>query len=169
MSDDHLKYAPWMREAHRLLALNIAEIPGPKANSEIVALFKDAKFAGVKSDETAWCAAAACGILERSGIRSPRSLRALSFSEWGQALAVPYYGCIAWKTRDGGGHTAFVVGWNKTHVWLLGGNQKDRFMVSKYRRSDIGGYRWPAGYPLPPTTPDLLVYSRPAESAGKES
>lgn len=41
------------------------------------------------------------------------------------------------------GHVGFVVGWNDTHVYLLGGNQSDMVNVTKFPKSSVRGYRWP--------------------------
>lgn len=87
--------------------------------------------------------------------------RALAWLDYGTKISKPAYGCIAVKSRNGGGHVGFVVG--KTpggHLLILGGNQDDQVKVSPYNPS-VFEFRWPgAGKPGEgplPTRYDLPV------------
>jgi hypothetical protein len=73
------------------------------------------------------------------------------------------------KKRKGGGHVFFVVGWNRTHVYALGGNQRDSVSVVTIPRSEIIAYRWPPNYPEPTEYPILLPYTGPTQAAGSEA
>ncbi|UMY16675.1 TIGR02594 family protein [Methylobacterium organophilum] len=134
-------------------ALNgLKEAPGAANNPEVVKLFADAGFPGIKTDSTAWCAAFVNAMLERAGHRGSRSLAARSFEGWGVGLKEPVLGAIATKKRGNSawqGHTFFVVGANKDTVFGLGGNQSDAVNVASFKRSEIVAYRWPADVPLP--------------------
>lgn len=132
--------------------LGVKEGPGAANNAQVVKLFADAGFPGIKTDSTAWCAAYVNAMLERAGHRGSRSLAARSFENWGVGLKEPALGCIATKKRAGSswqGHTGFVVGANKDQVFLLGGNQSDQVSVAAFKRSEIVSFRWPADMPVP--------------------
>lgn len=147
-------------------ALNgLKEAPGAKNNPEVVKLFADAGFPGIKTDSTAWCAAFVNAVLERAGHRGSRSLAARSFESWGVGLKEPALGAIATKKRNGStwqGHTGLVVGACKDQVFLLGGNQSDAVNVAAFKRSEIVAYRWPADVPLPAphTLPTTIAGAR---------
>jgi len=124
------------------------EIAGPKHNPEIVAYFADSKNAGIQNDEVAWCAAFAGAVLERSGIRSTRSLMARSYEDFGQPVPLdrPRVGCIAVLSRTSDprfGHVGFVVGWTGRTIKLLGGNQNNAVSVANFDRARVVALRWP--------------------------
>lgn len=132
--------------------LGVKEGLGAANNAQVVKLFADAGFPGIKTDSTAWCAAYVNAMLERAGHRGSRSLAARSFENWGVGLNEPTMGCIATKKRAGSswqGHTGFVVGANKDQVFLLGGNQSDQVSVAAFKRSEIVAFRWPCDMPIP--------------------
>lgn len=136
----------WMEEAKA--QLGETEIAGPKHNPEIVGYFADSKNAGIQNDEVAWCAAFVGAVLERSGIRSTRSLMARSYQDFGQPvpLNAPRYGAIAVFSRTSDprfGHVGFVTGWTREHLEILGGNQSNAVNISRYPRSRLVALRWP--------------------------
>jgi uncharacterized protein (TIGR02594 family) len=125
---------------------------GKANNPKVVCYFKDAGFAGVKDDATAWCGAFVGAMLERSGHEPSGSLAARSYEGWGIGLKEPVLGCVATKKRGNSswqGHVFFVVGADKTHVYGLGGNQADAVNVASFKRSEITSFRWPADVPIP--------------------
>lgn len=136
---------PWFAGLYADLGLK--EITGKKHNPKVVAYFRDAGFAGIKDDETAWCAACVNAHLERAGYQGSKSLAARSFERWGKPLAKPRVGCIVpmWRGSKTGwqGHVGLYVGETKTHVLVLGGNQGDAVSIAKYPKSRVLGYRWP--------------------------
>lgn len=158
---------PWIDEANALLG--ISEIKGPRHNVAITSLFGEVGFPWVRDDETAWCAAFVGACLKRASLQYLKSLRALSYKTFGRKLPRPSYGCIGVKTRKGGGHVFFIVGWNERTVYALGGNQSDKVSVVMIPRKDIIAYRWPADYPSPSEFPDALVYTGNAPNAGSEA
>ena len=106
----------------------------------------DAGHSAIADDETAWCAAFAGAMLERSGHRSTRSLRARSYLVWGDALEAPRTGCVAVLSRGSNvalGHVGFVVGETDNGLVLLGGNQRNAVTVQVFARSRLLGFRWP--------------------------
>ncbi|CAO4178774.1 NlpC/P60 family protein [Methylorubrum populi] len=135
--------------------LGTVEGIGKANNPKVVSYFKDAGFAGIKDDATAWCAAFANAMLERSGRRGSRSLAARSFESWGVGLKEPALGCIATKRRGNSswqGHVGFVVGASASTIYLLGGNQGDSVSIAGFKRSEFTSFRWPADVPLPAAT-----------------
>jgi len=115
-------------------------------NPKVVAYFKDSGNAGVKDDETAWCAAFVGAMLARSGVNGTGKLNARSYLQWGEHvdrsdarpgdIVVFKRGNSSWQ-----GHVAFFVSDTKTHIQVLGGNQADAVNVKSYRAADLLGIR----------------------------
>ena len=145
---------PWYNKA--ITYIGLREIVGIKHAPLIVRMWARVNMAGIKDDETPWCAAFVGSCLEEVGIKSTRTGWALDYAKWGQKLDYPAVGAIAYKRRVNsagktiGGHVAFVAGQNKAgQVMLLGGNQSNRVGIDPFHAGGILGYRWPSGYPLP--------------------
>ena len=69
--------------------------------------------------------------------------RALAYIDGGAELLRPAYGCVAIKTRQGGGHVCFVVGKTSTgDLVCIGGNQNNMVSYAIYKRSDFEQFRW---------------------------
>ena len=146
--------APWFDAAQKYLGLK--EIKGSKHAPLIVQMWARIKLAGIKDDETPWCAAFVGSCLEEVGIQSSRSAAALSYAKFGKSLGYPVQGAIAYKNRYNsagkiiGGHVFFVAGQNeKGQIMGLGGNQNEQVCIAPFNKSVIIGYRWPNGYPVP--------------------
>jgi uncharacterized protein (TIGR02594 family) len=143
---------PWVAEARKHIGTR--EIPGPVHEPKILRWWRAIKRAGIRDDETPWCAAFVGGCLEAVGIVSTRFESARSYMTWGVPLDGPQYGAIAVLWRTGGGHVAFVVGRNADgNVALLGGNQGDAVSIAHFDERRIVGYRWPAIVPAPVNEP----------------
>ncbi len=70
--------------------------------------------------------------------------------EGGYKLSKPCYGCVAVKSRNGGGHVCFVVG--KTpqgKLVCLGGNQSNMVCYALYNQSEFDGFYWYGKTPNP--------------------
>lgn len=140
-----MEEARWLTQAWR--EFGQAERAGSRANSRIVAMFRDAGHPAVKSDEVAWCAAFLGASLERGGLRSTRSLMARSYLAWGEPLAEPRMGAVAVFSRGSNptaGHVGFWLGETEKDVVLLGGNQGNAVSVARYPKSRLLGLRWPS-------------------------
>jgi uncharacterized protein (TIGR02594 family) len=141
--------------------LGIAEIAGSRHNTRVVRYYAEVGHTEVSDDEVAWCAAFLGACLERSGIRSTRSLMARSYLAWGQPASEPRIGAIAVLSRGFDprlGHVGFLVGSTAADIILLGGNQGDAVSVQAFPRSRLLGLRWPtgaAGEPASPVIPDV--------------
>ena len=128
--------------------LGVAEAPGAADNDRVLAYYSDAGHPEIAHDSVAWCAAFACAMLERGGTRSPRTLRAREFLEWGDPVETPRRGCIVvlWRGQPDGaeGHVGFYAGSKGEGVLILGGNQGDKVSIAAFRQNQVLGYRWPA-------------------------
>jgi uncharacterized protein (TIGR02594 family) len=145
----------WLTEARKHIGLT--EVKGAAHNAEILKMWKDIKRAGIKDDETPWCAAFVGSMLERSGVRSTRFESAKSYLQWGYALTEPLLGCIVVFSRDGGGHVGFLVGYDeKGNLLILGGNQSDGVNIRSFPVKRATGYRYPDGLTLQAIVPPVI-------------
>lgn len=149
--------------------IGIAETEGPKHTARVVEYFKLAGHAGIKDDETAWCAAFACAMLEMAGVASPKTLRARAFLDWGVAVTQAKPGDLVVFKRGSStwqGHVGFFVRWSEDNhkVLVLGGNQSNAVRYAWYDAADLLGVRRPieaAGTPTPAVvTPRAVKTSR---------
>lgn len=92
----------------------------------------------------AWCGIYLAHCLKLAGINYPKQFyRALEWKKGGAKLKAPCYGCVAIKTRKGGGHVCFVVGrLSDNRLICLGGNQSDQVCYAVYKQSDFEEFRW---------------------------
>ncbi len=135
----------WLAAAWRELGQK--EIAGAGDNARIAAYFRDAGHPSVTNDETAWCAAFAGAMLERSGVRAAGSLRARSYLAWASSIDAPRLGAIAVLSRGADpalGHVGFLVGETDAGLVLLGGNQSNAVTVAVFERSRLLSLRWPS-------------------------
>lgn len=139
--------AEWMDVARREEAAGVAEVAGSASNPRILEYFRVAAswFNPAEGDETEWCAAFVNYCLETSGHVGTGHPGARSFF-WNKnrqfvSLSAPRkfaiavrrnapFGDPAWET--GTGHVGFIVGFNSTHVTLLGGNQSNRVREQEF-------------------------------------
>lgn len=153
----------WIAEARKHIGLK--EVKGVKHNPTIIQWLKDLK-AFWSDDETAWCGVFVAHCLQYAGMtRSNINSRSKNYikgtptkpneypfnwygaldyiKEGGVKLTKPAYGCVAVKTRKGGGHVAFVVGKTKNgKLVCLGGNQSDMVCYALYDPADFAEFRW---------------------------
>ena len=145
---------PWIDIARTYLGVH--EGDGLHSNPKVLKFFLEAGHAEVHNDHTTpWCAAFVGAVLHEAGLPNTGTLWALDYAKYGQKIPLdkPAIGAIATKTRHGGGHVFFVVGFDKSRVWGLGGNQNDRVCVETFPRSVIHSLSWPPGVPLPTPHP----------------
>ena len=166
---------PWMAEAKKHIGLK--EIVGAKHNPKIVEWLKDmGNFPGAAKswyfeDETPWCGLFVGYCLGKSGRAVIKDwYRAKAWAEAGLTkLDKPAYGCIAVKSRKGGGHVFFVVGKDKQgRILGLGGNQGNAVSIVPFNAADIDGCYWPSklvgGKPVP-SMPSPERYNLPVTTA----
>ena len=115
-------------------------------NPKVVAYFKDSGNAGVKDDETAWCAAFVGAMLKRARMKGTGKPNARSYLDWGVPvdrkdarpgdIVIFKRGNSSWQ-----GHVAFFVKDRGTAIDVLGGNQSDAVNVKGYSAASLLGIR----------------------------
>ncbi len=108
--------------------------------------------------EIPWCGAFVGMVLAATLPKEAMPANPLGSRNWlkaGKPLDGPQIGAIAifWRGNRNGwqGHVGFVVGHDKTHLHILGGNQSDAVTVSRIAKNRLLGYRWPTTAPPAPT------------------
>ncbi|WP_111860030.1 TIGR02594 family protein [Acinetobacter sp. CFCC 10889] len=132
----------WMIEAKKHLGLR--EIAGKQHNKTILGWIKGLG-GWFTDDETPWCGTFVAHCLKVAGVKYPKHwYRALDYVNYGSKLVKPAYGCVAIKTRKGGGHVCFVVGRDQKTGKLvcIGGNQGNAVSYALYNDSDFQEFRW---------------------------
>lgn len=157
------EYPQWMLEANRYMGLH--EVRDAK---------KLDKALDLDASEIPWCGAFAALIIRTTlpdATIPDNPLWARNWAKFGvqdaPVTGQPHYGAIAVFTRNTGGHVGFVVGHDKTHVFVLGGNQSNAVTVTKVAKSQLIAYRYPEGLlpigsPLPFTKFDGAVFNNEA-------
>jgi len=131
----------WIAEARKHIGLK--EIKGSRHNPIILSWLKKLK-AWWNDDESAWCGLYVAYCLQEANVPTPKHwYRALDYLNYGTRLIQPAYGCVAVKTRKGGGHVCFVVGQTKEgKLVCLGGNQNDMVCFALYDKKDFEAFMW---------------------------
>jgi uncharacterized protein (TIGR02594 family) len=148
--------------------IGTTEIKGPKHNPKVLEYFKDVGRPDVKTDETAWCAAALGSWLKRAGLVIPppaTALAAISYETWEERLPGPALGAIGVKRRPGETwmrHVGIVVAANPVWVWMISGNASNRVGIDAFRREQFTAFRHPSdiavsSLPLPSTAAGAKV------------
>ncbi|WP_286715933.1 TIGR02594 family protein [Acinetobacter sp. UBA2581] len=133
----------WMVEAKKHIGLR-ENTSKTKHNPTILKWLKSLG-AWWSEDETAWCGTFIAHCLKTAGVKYPKHwYRALDYVNYGSKLFRPAYGCVAIKSRKGGGHVCFVVGRDSKTGKLvcLGGNQSNMVSYALYAESEFQEFRW---------------------------
>ncbi len=128
--------------------LGTKEIVGGNHEIEVLKYYKEIGHAWITDDETPWCAAFlnwVCLHAMTPMVKKSERLRARGFLEWGASVleseAAQGDVVVLWrKSRSSAsGHVGLLVGWSKdkSHVFLLGGNQGNQVKISKYSKDRI--------------------------------
>lgn len=157
-SDDHQTDPPWITIARKLIGTT--EIPGPRHNSWIATGWKRLGAAWFNDDETPWCGLFVAHCIDAAGLSYPKAgglfARALTWASWGKPC--PHIlGAVAVFKRDGGGHVGFLVGESSTHVYILGGNQKNAVNIMPIAKDRLHALRWPNEMSLGTTIPPKMI------------
>ncbi len=145
---------PWMKIAWSEENDGVKEIAGSQHNPRIVE-YHHATGLNATDDETPWCGSFMGWVMQTAKIPYDKknAASARSWLNFGEKLDEPVPGCIVVFKRGAGGHVAFLIQDDHERVHVLGGNQSNMVKVSAYKKSDVLGYRWPKGYPLPGPKP----------------
>ena len=112
----------------------VNETVGSKHDPEVMQYYKDCGHAWVDNDELPWCAAFVGAMLYRVGREGTGKLNARSYEDWGFDVTTnPKVGDIVvlWRQNKtcGKGHIGFYIREDDTHVYMLGGNQGNKFLL----------------------------------------
>lgn len=122
------------------------ELAGAAHNARIIAYHATTTLKAT-SDEVAWCSAFLNWVMRQAGKSGTGSAAARSWLKWGVTLPSPRLAAVAvlWRGDPASdqGHVGIVVGFDRDHVWLLGGNQGDAVTVARFPRGQVLGFRWP--------------------------
>ncbi len=132
----------WMIEAKKYIGLR--ENTSKTAHNPTILSWLKSLGAWWSEDETPWCGVFVAHCLMVAGVKYPTHwYRALAYLDGGTKLELPAYGCVAVKTRAGGGHVCFVVGQTaKGDLVCLGGNQNNMVSYAIYKKGDFEQFRW---------------------------
>lgn len=136
----------WISEARRFLGLH------EKRDAKVLD-----KALRLDASEIAWCGAfvgmCIATVLPKEAMPA-NPLGSRNWLNFGRAIDGPQIGAIAvfWRGSKTGwqGHVGFVVGHDKTHLHILGGNQSDSVSVARIAKNRLLGYRWPTTAGDPP-------------------
>jgi uncharacterized protein (TIGR02594 family) len=157
---------PWLVRAWA--DFGVTAVSGQGTSARVHAYYADAGHYEVAGDDVAWCAAFVGACLERSGVRSTRSLMARSYLAFGDPLDIAHCGSVAIFSRGDDpaqGHVAFVVGETAEGLVVLGGNQSAGVTVMAMPRERLLGLRWPKLAPA--QTIDPLPNPDPPDDADR--
>lgn len=139
----------WILEARRFLGLH--EVTNAKVLDKALRL---------DASEIAWCGAFVGMVLATALPSEPLPANPLGSRNWlklGSAITSPQVGAVAvfWRGSKTGwqGHVGFVVGHDKTHLHVLGGNQSNKVSIARVAKDRLLGLRWPTSAPAAPTDP----------------
>lgn len=143
----------WLKIARR--EMGVAETPGAADHTlrvlEYLAVCSKTDPALRSRDETPWCSAFACWVMEQAGHKSPKTAWARTWFDqgWGEEepKGDPRRGAITVFRRGNGGHVGFFIEDLGDRVAVLGGNQANKVKISNYPKLgdhyELLGYRWP--------------------------
>lgn len=130
---------PWVTEARLFLGLH--EVKNAKVLDKALRL---------NASETAWCGAFVGMVIATALPKEPMPANPLGSRNWlkfGKAVDAPQIGAVAVFSRGSKtgwqGHVGIVVGHDKTHLHILGGNQSDSVSIARIAKTRLLGYRWP--------------------------
>lgn len=152
---------PWLK--HAIGELGVLEAPGKANNQRVLTYYKEAGHPEIGADSVAWCAAFMGAMLERSGIKSTRSLMARSYRKFGKACA-PKRGCIVVLERGRDqtyGHVGIFLRKVGGFVELLSGNARDSVCVALFDARSVLDYRWPDEVPAEWQTTIEVTHGQP--------
>ncbi len=137
--------AVWVEEARRFLGLH--EVKNAKTLDKALRLDASA---------IPWCGAFCAMVFATVLPGEPMPANPLGARNWlkfGRTLDAPQVGAVAVFERPGSswsGHVGIVVGHDKTHLHVLGGNQSDSVTIARIAKSRLLGLRWPKTAGEPP-------------------
>ena len=135
--------SPWFEIAKREMEHGVKEIAG-KVNNPRIVEYHQATSLKASNDETPWCSAFTNWCMQQAGIKGTNNARAASWLNWGQKLDSPREGCVVVVKTSRSHHVCFYHSDAGDRIQGLGGNQSDQVKLSRYKKSTVVAYRWPA-------------------------
>lgn len=125
--------------------LGLREVPGAVHNKVILdmaaALGRKAGIT-ITDDETPWCGTFMGAVCQAVGGVPPNiCVRARSWLEWGEPVGQPYRGDVLILSRPGGAHVCQYLAEDKTHYYVVGGNQSNSVSVTRIPKALLLGAR----------------------------
>ena len=153
--------APWLSIARALNGTK--ELPGGADNKTIVGWAKEVgdiypdlrgTIGWYNHDSIPWCGLFTAYCMAKAGFKPPKlGLGAKNwYTDWagGYRLEHPCPGAVLVKSRAGGGHVTFYESEDSRYYYCRGGNQSDMVNVAAItKNSDLLGFMWPKGGPVP--------------------
>lgn len=128
-----------------LTKYGLKETPGPSSNPDVDKFFKE--FGFDLDDSYAWCSAFMNYCQKEAGNDFTGKLNAKSWLKWGTETNTPELGDVVvfhrGSPKDWRGHVGFYIGEDKDDkvIYVLGGNQSNKVIISRYLKSRLAGYR----------------------------
>jgi len=120
------------------------EIVGKLNNQTIVNYAKETGATWVNDDETPWCAIFMNWVFMKARFSLSREVNARSWLKKGKETEDPKTGDIVIFKRGNStwqGHVGLFISFEGLYVNVLGGNQSNQVKISRYKKSDVLGYR----------------------------
>lgn len=121
--------------AKREKSLGVSEFPAPGADNPRILLYHASTQGGAMPDEVSWCSSFVNYCVEQSGTEGTNSKAARSWLEWGRSVDHGDWRegdiVVFWREAPSSwkGHVAFLVTWDGSRPFVLGGNQGNRICV----------------------------------------
>lgn len=144
--------------------IGVKEYSGKFNNNPRILEYHKTTSLGASEDEVSWCASFVGWCLIKAGYTSTKSALARSYATWGSPLSAPQFGAVVVFRRGNNptfGHVGFVQKFDANYIYCLGGNQSDSVKISRFPRSSVLAFRWPAA--------TSTAVAAPAQKNGKWS
>lgn len=127
-------------------------------------------------DSIPWCGLfmAVCAVRSAGGrperLPEHKYLSALEWKNWGVPVPIKdaVVGDVGISQREGGGHVFLIVGEDRTHFHILGGNQGDQVSIVRKAKADVVAVRRPA-YQAQPAGARKVLVGADGVAAGSEA
>jgi len=162
-SINNMRVPNWVKTI--MMEIGVKEIHGINHNDRVL-YYHSFTMGRYSTDEVAWCGSIMSYVFKSNGFKVPSvPERALSWLHFGVSCGEPKVGCVAVKSRKGGGHVCLVIGEHTDgRLYCIGGNQNDEVNIKLYRKSDFEDFRMPSGYKFE----ELPKYAMSVGVSGRE-
>lgn len=124
--------------------LNTAEVPGPRSNPQITAMYRAVGHNEPLDDSTtAWCAACTGYALKEGGAKYLKTLTARSYCDYGNSIPVADMQVgdifVFWRGSKSGwqGHVGLIYSITPSTITTIAGNESDRVKLTIHTRAEF--------------------------------